>query len=166
MLNDEFLKEKYKEFSINNFQVRIGTDGGKWVNCVDLELTEDDINNLYHRSDFRPIPDKNFEIGDWVVASYALDKPRQITEDTICYYNGRNYYAQDTISNIWYPKVGDWVIYTDGIEDNKFEVLRVKKFNKNTNIVYFDGNDVELFAYLNEVQPFIGNLPTKVNYNG
>lgn len=166
MINVDFLKEKYKEFSINNFQVRIGTDGGKWINCVDLELTEDDINNLYHRSDFRPIPDKNFEIGDWVVKSYALDKPSQITEDTICYYNGRNYYAQKTNSNIWYPEKDEWVIYNGSIEDNKFEVLRVKEFNKNRNRVYFGSENSNIFAYLNEVQPFIGNLPTKVNYNG
>ena len=165
MTNINFLKEKYKDFSINNFQVRLRTDGGIWVKCIDLELIEDDINNLYHRSDFRPIPDKEFEIGDWVVASYALDKPIQLTEDIICYYDGRNHYAQETHSNIWYPEEDDWVIYTDAIED-KFEVLRVKEFNKNRNRVYFGSENSNIFAYLNEVQPFIGNLPTKVNYNG
>ena len=161
MTNIDFLKEKYKNFSINQFQVRLRTNGGKWVNRLDLELTEDDINNLYHRSDFRPIPDKEFEIGEWVVASYALDKPRQLTEDIICYYDGRNHYAQETHSNIWYPEEDDWVIYTDSIEDNKFEVLRVKEFNKNTNRVYFGSQDCDIFAYLNEVQPFMGKLPTK-----
>lgn len=156
-----FLKEKYKNFSINNFQVRLNADGGKWVNCIDLGLTEDDINDVYHRSDFRPIPDKDFEIGNWVVESYALNKPKQITENTICYYNGKNNYAQFTNSNIWYPEEGDWVIYTDSIEENIFKVLRVREFNKNTNKVYFGTENCDIFAYLNEVQPFIGNLPTK-----
>ena len=30
-----------------------------------------------------------------------------------------------------------------------------------TNRVYFKGNNVDYFAYLNEVQPFMGKLHTK-----
>lgn len=155
----QFLKEQYNDFSINTFQVKLRTDGGKWVDCKSLNLTEDDIDKLYHRSDFRPIPDKEFEIGDWVVSSYQPNRPKLLTEDNICYYDGRNHYVQETKSNIWYPKEGDWIIYNGCIEEHKFEVLRVKEFNKNTNKIYFGGENCDIYIYLNEAQPFIGELP-------
>lgn len=159
--NIEFLNRHHENFSINTSQVRLSRDGGCWVNCKDIDLTEDDINNIYHRRDFRPIPDKEFEIGDWVVTSYQPNKPRLLTEDNICYYNGKNFYAQETKANIWYPKEGEWVIYNDSIDEIKFEVLRVKEFNKNTNKVYFGGDSCDLYVYLHEVQPFLGTLPVK-----
>lgn len=61
----------------------------------------------------------------------------------------------------WYPKEDDWVIYNEDIDENKFEVLRVKEFNKNTNKVYFVGEECDLYVHLHEVQPFLGNLPVK-----
>ena len=107
-----------------------------------------------------------FNVGDWT--TYLIqDNPigRIIgfgEDDFIKIDIGNNtLFVPSQYLKHWHPKEDDWVIYNGSIEENKFEVLKVKEFNKNTNKVYFGGEECNLYVYLHEVQPFLGTLPNE-----
>lgn len=153
MTNMEYLKEKYPTFSLDNlgnFEVQLRSQN-RWVNCREIDLDEDDINNLYHRSEFRPKPFKPFEIGDWVKPSYT--KPSQLNENNIGYYNGTRWMAQETNADIWFPVENELVIDLPNSSDDTIIIRRVKEFNQNTMKVYFNTG----YLNYNEIEPINNN---------
>jgi len=150
----EFVQEKYniKDIKTVDIQIRKKENGGKWINGNDFTIEE--LNKI-HRSDFRLTPEKDFEIGDWVIEYNSIIK---ITSENLPYYDGTNFKAQNTSSKHWHP-------YTDEIIwDKHLRTLGKVITNIDSIITYEDllkKSEDPFLTSEKQVEPYFQNkLPT------
>ena len=154
----KFLLEKYKLNSLDDIVWEIRDSNNGNYNWFESKITDEILEN-YWRGDFRPKPIKPFEVGDWVLDCGVILK--QLTEETINYFNGKRPYAQSTLAEHWIPKEGEycWNLETKSlgcikqIADTEFGI---------DYYFYSDSNGVQSYgAYsFNKFEPFAKNLPT------
>jgi len=103
-----------------------------------------------------------FKVGDWV----RHTKSGYIKENPLDKYNLRAYNCDDGFEplgkyyELWQPKEGEWCWF------NKQYFVKVHKVDESGCIYFYslDGMYIDDWEYLNKFEPFIGELPTFLQY--